>query len=218
LDDRPGQVAGEQHDEQGRADQPADGGRDGLAGGGGRAALAGLGQAALGGHQPVELGSDGVDPPPALVGGGHGPGRVGVAPGGRHQWHRVVPDIRGGRLPDQDRLLVLGVVGGEPLQPPAGLGKGPLGVPPGVQEPFLAGDHEPPLAGLDVDDQPLQLVGGGQHLLRVQGQPLRGPEILDRHQQHREGGADDEREQAARDDHAAGQPAAHLNLWCTWKG
>jgi hypothetical protein len=83
---------------------------------------------------------------------------------------------------------------------------------PRLQEALLAGDDEPAHAGLQVDDQPLQLVGGGQHLFGVPGAPFGLAQVKDRHQQHREGGADDQRQQAAGDHHAAGQPASRLGL------
>jgi hypothetical protein len=103
-------------------------------------------------------------------------------------------------------LLLLGD-GGELLQPPAHRGEGRLGGPPWLQEGLLPGEEEAALPGLHVHHQPLQLVRGGQHLLGAPGALFRGAHVLDGAEQHRERGADDEREQAARDDHAAGQPA-----------
>jgi hypothetical protein len=92
---------------------------------------------------------------------------------------------------------------------------------PRLQEALLAGDDEPALAGLQVHDEPLELVRGRQHLLGVPGERFRVAQVGDRDQQHREGGGDDEREHAACDDHAAGQPAGHGRLGCsvlTWRG
>ena len=60
----------------------------------------------------------------------------------------------------------------EPLEGPGRLGKGGLGFPPRVQEAIFLGDGEPALAGLHVDDQPLQPVRRGQHLLGVLGEPF----------------------------------------------
>ena len=70
-----------------------------------------------------------------------------------------------------------------------------------------AGDDEPALAGLGVDDEPLEPVGQDQDLVGLPRAPLRGAQVGDRGEQHGESGADDQREHGARCDHPAGQPA-----------
>ena len=80
LDDRAGEVAREQGDQQ---DRPADAdprGDDGPLVGGVGAAFAGGRQATLGRQEAVELGPDGFDPPLALLGGRDAAGRRQVPP------------------------------------------------------------------------------------------------------------------------------------------
>lgn len=108
--------------------------------------------------------------------------------------------------------MLLGVVRDQLLQI-AGLPReGDLGVPPRLQEPLLASDHEPALASLQVDHQPLEPVGNDQHLLGFLGTVFGGAQICDRGQQHCERSRDNQRKQPTRDHHATCQPASHRRL------
>jgi len=101
-------------------------------------------------------------------------------------------------------------VADQPLQGGGLAGEGGLGAPPRLQEPFVPGDDEPPLGRLQVDDLPLEHVGDLQHLLGLAGAAFQGAQVGHRGQQHREGGADQQREQPAGDQHATGQPTPVL--------
>jgi hypothetical protein len=211
LHDGPGQVAGEHGDEHDRPAEADCGGGDGPLGGRVRADLAGRRQATLGRQEAVELVPDGVHALLALIGGGLGPGRRPVAPGRRHQRDRVVAQVGPGRRDDAPGpRLLLGVAPDQPLQGGGLPGEGGLGAPPRVQEAVLAGDDEPALGGLQVDDPPLQQVGDLQDLLGLAGASLQGAQVGHRGQQDREGGADQQREQPTGDQHATGQPAPAL--------
>ena len=131
LHDRPGQVAGEQGDEQDRpaeTDPPRRRWRRSAAASERRSRAAARPRSAR--HEAVELGPDGVHAPPALVGRGHRPRRGRVPPGGGHQRDRVVPQVGPGRLDDASGpLLLFGVVAHQPLQGGGLPGEGDLGAP-----------------------------------------------------------------------------------------
>jgi hypothetical protein len=131
LHDGPGQVAGEQGDEQGRPAQADPGGDDGPLGGRVRVSFVGRRQATLGRQEAVELAPDGVHALPALVGRGHRPRRLRVAPYRGHQRDRVVPQVGPDGLDDAPGLpLALRVVPDQPGQGGGLLGDGELGAPP----------------------------------------------------------------------------------------
>ena len=70
--------------------------------------------------------------------------------------------------------------------------------------------EDPPLARLGIDDEPLEPVSDHESLFRLPRALFQPAQVDDREEQDRESGADDQREQAARDDHATGQPVPHL--------
>jgi len=159
----------------------------------------------LGRHEAVELGADRVDTPLALLGHRHGPRGGQVSPRDVDERDRVVLNVGGSSL--RDPLcpgLLLGAVGDQPFQRPGLLGEGGPGRPPRLKEILLSGDEEPALARLEVDDKPLEPVGDDEHLGGVRRARLRRAQVGDQGEQDREDGADDQREQGAREDHATG--------------
>jgi hypothetical protein len=207
--DRPGEVAPDEQDQQDRSGEPHRDSDDGTPGRGLGAVLAFGGEVAFRGPELVELGAQRVDPPPAVQRRRHA-GRRGVAgPGRRYDRERVVPQVGVDRLGD---LLGPGVLAGDqgqPLQLPGGVRQRCLRRRPGLEEALVPGEDEAPLARLEVDDQPLEVVGRDQHPLGVPRQSRRFLLVVDGGQQHGERAAHDQREQTAREDHPGDQPSSH---------
>ena len=124
-------------------------------------------------------------------------------------------DVRLAGVPDPRRLaLLLGGVGNQLLQGVGLGGEGVLRIPPVFEERLIVGDDEAAFPGLDVHDEPFELVDRGERVRGHGGQPGRFAQVEDRDEQYREGTADGERQRATRAEHASGEPAGHRGLRC----
>jgi hypothetical protein len=103
--------------------------------------------------------------------------------------------------------ILLGSCGRQPRQRGGARGQALAGGVEGLQELLFPGQGEAADAGLQVDHQPLEFVGGGEHLLGVPGGPGGSAQVGDGEQQDGEGGPKDQQEQPARQQHPPGQPA-----------
>ena len=196
------------HDEHDRPHQPRHRGGEGAAGGGIGAVLPGRRQLALGHPQLVELGAQRVDALLPLESRVDAAGGGVAAAGGVHDRHRVLLQVGGDVVGDRLGPGVLGGDSGEPFQFPGRAGKGLLRGLPRLEEALVAGEQEAPLAGLQVDDQPLQRASRHQHLLGVPGQLGRVPLVGQGRDQQRERGADEQREQSACEDDPGREPSS----------
>jgi hypothetical protein len=213
LNDRPRQVSRVKRDQHDRADDSGNGrGRCSICGGVGAAFRAGVG-AMLDRNQLVEVGAHRVNPLLPLLGGADGP-RGPVASSGRvHERHRVLAHVVA--LPARDSCGLLfggGLALDEREHPGSPLREHDPRPVPRLEKSILAGDDEPSLPGLEVEQQALELVGRDQHVLRVAAPPLGTAYVPDGKQQHHEGAADDQRKQRARPDHPSGQSARRLGF------
>ena len=103
--------------------------------------------------------------------------------------------------------LLDGAGGGESLQSPGLSGEVLAGVVPRFEEALFSGDDKAALARLQVDDEPLEPVGGGEHRLGMAGQHGRLAQFGDGEDHDRERAGNEEGEQTAGDDCPAGQPS-----------
>ncbi|GAA0928962.1 hypothetical protein GCM10009554_10970 [Kribbella koreensis] len=101
--------------------------------------------------------------------------------------------------------VLLGTACDQVLECAGLLGEGGSGLLPGLQKLRGPGQQEAALTGLEVDDQPLQPVGGDQDVLGLLRAVLHRPQFRDRGEQHGEGGTDHQGQQAGRDHRANGQ-------------
>jgi hypothetical protein len=178
--DRAGEVAGENDHQQDRAHKAYGGGRDRPAGVRVRLALAIRRQAPLGVHEAVEAGADGVNPPLAGDRRRHAAcGRV-AATSLLDERDGVIPGIRLDRARDSYRArLLLRVV--RELDLSASFSRiAPERSMPGREEALPPGDDEAARAGLQIDDQRLELHGGRQLRSGVKHLSGRPSHVLDR--------------------------------------
>ncbi len=80
----------------------------------------------------------------------------------------------------------------------------------GSRKPSSSRDHEPALTGLDVDDEPLEPIAADEHLLGVPRAPIGRARSAIETSKTAKATTDDDREQAARDDHPASEPLPHV--------
>ncbi len=107
-----------------------------------------------------------------------------------------------------------GLISREPLERPcAGRQRGARLVRR-LEEALVPCDDEAAQPGLEVDELLLERVGGHERLARLTPQIGRPAQLGDREQHDGERPAHDHREETARDDHSASQPASHVHvLW-----
>ena len=103
-----------------------------------------------------------------------------------HERHRVVPYVRRDGLRDLPRPAVLRRDSGEPVQLSAHVRKRRSGSRPRLEEALLVRDQEPALAGLEVDDEPLEPVRRRKHLQGMPRVPRRVTQVSDREEQDEE--------------------------------
>jgi len=109
-------------------------------------------------------------------------------------------------LVDFMHLGAFGRVGRDEPREPAGLRpEAHPGVPPRVEEPLLAGDHEAALAGLEVEHKRLDKVRLSDHLLRMPGVMGRVPKAQDREEQGDSDRGDGDAHKRGADEHAGRQ-------------
>jgi hypothetical protein len=209
--DRPAQVARIEPDEEDRSRKASGCRHDGALGVGVGPTLSRHRQILLGRDEAVKLDPNRVEASLSLRGHRHGPCGSGVLLGGVDQRDGVVRDVRPAVPCD---LLgpgqLLGVVGDQLFQHLGLVGEVGLRGLPWLEEVLATGDDEPTDAGLGIDHKPLEPVGDHEHLFGTPGSLFHPVQVDDRQHQDRKRRGDDDREQAARDDGAPGQPASHL--------
>ncbi len=180
-DDRPRQIAREQHDQQDRPRQTCCGGDDRAARGGVRsAARAPTASCLFRRDELVELPPDGISPPPSFVGRGLAAcgGRVLVCRG-----DRAGSSSRGDMKSICLRSTAAHELAARGCRRPAVAGSWPRSGKAtwaschGCRKPLLTGDDEATLASLEVDHESLEPVGDDQHFLGFSGTAFRGAQI-----------------------------------------